>query len=652
MTKTLLITIILLTFSTTFAQNTINNLLSKLKIATPEEKIQIYNKLCWKLRSDNPDSAIFYGEKAIALAKKLNKQNYIPESYNFLGVVYRNKGQYIKALTYYNDALKLAQILKDSAEIAYSYNNIGGIYRILGNGILALENTLKALKYFESQKNESGIAFSTINLGIIYFNEKDYVNALKYLKYTLKIREKLGYKKGIALTLNQIAIVYYALKKYNKSLQYYNELSKLYKKIGDKKGIASTLEGYSDISYYQHFYYKALQSLKKSLAINKEIENKAGVYRNLLKLGIIYAKLNMVKTAFEKINEAKKIGRELNSLQFLLYEYKYLSEFYEAIGKYKLALKNYKSYSSLRDSIYSKENLQMIANIQTGYELEKKGKENQILEKENQVRITERNYLIAITVLVLFLIAILSYRYRTNKKLNKKLFEANLTKDKFLSILAHDLKNPFNTTLGYLQILLEDFDDLDTPGKYELIKNTYESSQRNLALLENLLSWARAQGDRIEFLPKLIDIRQVTNEIISIFKQSAKNKQIKLKNNITVKIYAFADEQMVKTILRNLINNAIKFTHNGGSVSISCESMKDQIKICASDTGVGIAQEDIEKIFKIDVKHSTLGTANEIGTGLGLILCKEFIEINSGKLTIESTQNKGSIFSFTLPANS
>ena len=109
---------------------------------------------------------------------------------------------------------------------------------------------------------------------------------------------------------------------------------------------------------------------------------------------------------------------------------------------------------------------------------------------------------------------------------------------------------------------------------------------------------------------------------------------------------------MVKTILRNLINNAIKFTHNGGSVSISCESMKDQIKICASDTGVGIAQEDIEKIFKIDVKHSTLGTANEIGTGLGLILCKEFIEINSGKLTIESTQNKGSIFSFTLPANS
>ena len=132
-------------------------------------------------------------------------------------------------------------------------------------------------------------------------------------------------------------------------------------------------------------------------------------------------------------------------------------------------------------------------------------------------------------------------------------------------------------------------------------------------------------------------------------KQSAINKQIKLKNNITVKIYAFADEQMVKTILRNLINNAVKFTHKGGIVSISCKRIKDQIKISVSDTGVGIAPEDIEKIFKIDVKHSTLGTANEIGTGLGLILCKEFIEINSGKLTIESTQNKGSTFSFTLP---
>lgn len=243
-------------------------------------------------------------------------------------------------------------------------------------------------------------------------------------------------------------------------------------------------------------------------------------------------------------------------------------------------------------------------------------------------------------------------RVRTHldlREAQKNLREANATKDKFFSIIAHDLKNPFNALLGLSKLLLQNFDIFDDEKKMHFIQGIFQSSEQGYKLLENLLDWSRMQTGKINWTPSEIDLCTYAFENISLLKTGAENKNISLYSDISKDTIIYADANMVTMIIRNLVSNAIKFTHEGGEVKISSETKGNEEEITISDTGVGIRPETIEKLFRIDNHHSTLGTANEQGTGLGLILCREFIEKNGGKIWIESEVGKGSEFKFTLP---
>ena len=234
-------------------------------------------------------------------------------------------------------------------------------------------------------------------------------------------------------------------------------------------------------------------------------------------------------------------------------------------------------------------------------------------------------------------------------KSEQRLRELNATKDKFFSIIAHDLKNPFNDLMGFTQLLALNIDKYDKNKISQFVKIIHQSSKLAYNLLENLLDWSSSQTGTLKFNPEKILINDLVTENIDLLESTAKNKNIKIDSELSTDIFVVADKNMVRTIIRNLISNSIKYTNQGGFVKIRNSYKKDFCEISVSDNGIGIRKENINKIFKIDESHSTLGTEKETGTGLGLLLCKEFVTKNKGKLTVKSEPDKGSRFSFTLP---
>ncbi|MCD4790947.1 MAG: tetratricopeptide repeat protein [Bacteroidales bacterium] len=231
----------------------------------------------------------------------------------------------------------------------------------------------------------------------------------------------------------------------------------------------------------------------------------------------------------------------------------------------------------------------------------------------------------------------------------EKLREANAMKDKFFSIIAHDLKNPFNAIMGFSNLLYEAYDNIDEKQRKIFIKNICEASESTFKLLQNLLEWSRTQTENIDYNPEIIDISVLVNENITVLKSSAINKGIKVNTTVTYNTTAFADENMIKAVIRNLLSNAIKFAKPGGKIEITAENTDNTVEVCVADMGIGIEEKNLNKLFRIDDQFKTIGTANEQGTGLGLILCKEFVERNTGKIWAESELGIGSKFKFTLP---
>ena len=227
--------------------------------------------------------------------------------------------------------------------------------------------------------------------------------------------------------------------------------------------------------------------------------------------------------------------------------------------------------------------------------------------------------------------------------------EANANKDKFFSIVAHDLKSPFVGLLGITEMLDSDYDDFEEKERREFIHSLYEISKNTFELLEGLLEWARAKQGRMEFSPKEFDFFKLTDSLTNLLKANAFKKEIKLINSVDINSLVYGDRDMISTVLRNLLANAIKFTPQNGIVEVKAEIENKLLKVTVEDSGIGMTQQSQEKLFRIDVNHTTLGTNQEKGTGLGLILCIELIDNHKTEIWVESELGIGSKFIFTLP---
>ncbi|PKP10024.1 MAG: hypothetical protein CVU09_08960 [Bacteroidetes bacterium HGW-Bacteroidetes-4] len=231
----------------------------------------------------------------------------------------------------------------------------------------------------------------------------------------------------------------------------------------------------------------------------------------------------------------------------------------------------------------------------------------------------------------------------------KQLHELNATKDKFFSIIAHDLKNPFFSIMGFSKILLEKYEQLEAGKTKAYLKAIDESANQAYELLENLLTWAQSQRGHIEFNPDFFELKHLIDRNIRFLKETAEKKKISIESLVVENQKVYADQNMLNTIVRNLLANAIKFTYPGGQITINLISHSDYHEISVSDTGMGMSPETVSKLFKASTKSTVAGTQNERGTGLGLLICKEFVERHGGSIRAESETNIGSTFYFTLP---
>ncbi len=235
------------------------------------------------------------------------------------------------------------------------------------------------------------------------------------------------------------------------------------------------------------------------------------------------------------------------------------------------------------------------------------------------------------------------------KKVEEKLLELNSSKDKFFSIIGHDLKNPLNALIGYSEILVSDYNELNDSERLEMITSFQSISKNVVALLQNLLQWSRVQTGRIEYYPELIRITGMISDIIDLFAVNATRKNITISHDIEHNLNLFADKNMLDTVIRNLISNAIKFTPKNGSIRVCAERRDSHTYISVKDSGVGMDEGKLEELFQIDKNVSTPGTEREEGTGLGLILSKELVEKNKGTIEVKSRLGEGTEFILTFP---
>jgi signal transduction histidine kinase len=360
-----------------------------------------------------------------------------------------------------------------------------------------------------------------------------------------------------------------------------------------------------------------------------------------------------------------------------------LYDYYKNNNNYRLALLYFTTFKNIEDSIIAEENSRKVMEIQMNYEISRKDQQIQsienkmlVLEQEKEIQALELNrkqsmiYFFLFASFLLLIIGILFFQqYRLKRRnsiilqekiavseeSNRKLLKSeqefrklNATKDKFFSIIAHDMKNSLLGIISISRIFSRDFNKLQEKELREFSTMIYTGSRQLFSLLENLLQWARSQTGSLKFRPVDFTLNDVVNKNLHLLKTNAEEKGLEIILKIDENIKVYADPDMVTLILRNLISNAIKFTRQG-NITVSALTSDEIVEVSITDTGVGMNSEDRQRLFRIDQHFSTRGTAQEEGTGLGLILCQEFVLKNNGKIWAESEPGKGTSFKFTLP---
>ena len=605
--------------------------------------------------------------KAADLYIKSGFSNNLGEAYRLIASYYTTfEKKFDLAFEYINKALDIASKMEDSSRIATYLTHKGFIYNVMGNKKKNLEYDLKALNIRENLGYKIGIGSSQINVGQDYLMLNEYDNAEKYLLEGLKITQKSDikfYTKKAYLLLNEL----YKLKQnYPKALHY----------------LELALKMTDTINYQEKLHQLSVIKIENELRrkekeINQLQENKNSSFIKMYSVIVIF--VLFIAFLFIYLNYTKKKDNKILRKQ--------REELRESEEKYRIIFENTGAATLLIDenTIITMVNSEFEkVSEYTKEEIEGKRKWTEFVLKEDlpkmieyhnlrrqkpdaviegyEFRCLDRHGKIRYCYLKgglipessFSLISFLDITERKNAEIALKgseisLKELNATKDKFFSLIAHDLKSPLGNFRNILEIMLQDYESLNETEKKDMIVEMNKSSKNIYNLLDNLLNWASSQSGRIKFNPEYNDINDVIRKPVFMLSALAEKKNISIVTDLKVKNDVFIDLNMINTVIRNLITNAIKFTNVSGLIKLTSNEIDDMIEVTISDNGVGMSQEKLANLFRIDVNQSTLGTANEKGTGLGLILCKEFIEKHGGNIWAESEIGNGSTFKFVLP---
>ncbi|MCE7863164.1 MAG: hypothetical protein DYG99_06450 [Bacteroidetes bacterium CHB5] len=550
----------------------------------------------------------------------------IAETLNFLGNDYSDLGKYDEAYYYFTQSYRVARAIDDSLKMTVSIYNIGTVLTELGQYDLALDHFDVATRISEAVGDLDGLPYNQDAVGDVFLRKKDFVKAEENLTRALKNTRARKITVLEPRVLKHLARLYLATNQFEKALAAYDSAARIYRSTNNEFGVAEVDLGISEVLIEQGLLDEAQKKIESSLLTAKSFN-------------------------------AYKMSIDCN---------KHLSALAERKGDFKAALDYHKTYKQLEDYLFSQDMIERIFQDQLRFQTENKDLEIATLSKATSDQLREikreeflRNILVvvvALTIVLLFTVyrsgqrrikinkLLLEHQEEINKR-KEELEQLNQVKDKFFSIISHDLRSPINALLGILNLM--DGDNITREEFATLTKELRTQFNHTRTLINNLLDWALLQMDKLKIQPEKIELSALVTENFNLL-LSLNLKEMKLINNVPPNTYVWSDLNMLNLILRNLILNAIKFSKAGANIEIFTTEKNDWVTIAVRDFGVGIQPEVQRILFEKTMGYSTRGTANEKGTGLGLILCKEFVEKNGGTIWLESQVGVGSTFYFTL----
>ena len=668
----------LMCFTNTLAQ--ISNNITLLPDSTNAEKLN--NKLKYYILENNSDSIFYYYNKSIDFTKEKNLKPFEAQANYYLGIYYHRNKLSNESTEYLDKAIAIYNETKDTFHLIECLNQKVVCLSASASHTEATKTTQTIMDYYDHYTNESQKNITIINAGINYFRAEDYPKAAESFKKSLSMAIALADTKQIQSTAINLGSAYTMLNKYD-SAKFYYKTAYFHTSLNDSTNKAVYFHNIGFINIEEKNYNEALINLQKALNIRQKLNTKKTADTYAL-IGKLYNRKGDKDIAISYYYRAYKTIIGTNDLNGIKSTSLKLANLYNNIGNYKNASIYYQEHIKYSDSINNINDKATIESLNKKMELNEKAKENKLLESENKLQelqlLSKKQtiYLLtALTSLVGLILIGLLIRIKNNKRHNiilssknrriteqkeelestiselnktiKYLEIANATKEKFFSIIAHDLRNPFGAIREASEILNNKSIPIDEETKDLLINELHKSSENTYKLLENLLNWARSQQNAIKLEFSYHDITEIIDVSTEPYIPNAKEKNIAINTKNVSHYNLKIDKNTIQTIIGNIINNAIKFTPHNGKIDIETSFFNDYFSVSITDNGVGMNSTQLNNLFKIEKSQSTPGTNNEAGTGLGLILCHEFIKLNGGQIRAESQVGQGTRFNIDIP---
>lgn len=579
---------------------------------------------------------------------------------NLLGTAYRYQSQYAKAINTYNNGLALVDSLKNQRTYMAITTNKAAIYEALGNMSKAVATYQDGINFAEAIKDSSFLATALNNLGNLYFEEENFKEAQTYLKEAIAISESRKLYTTLFRATHNLASTERDLGNYDKARELFQQAWALHQKIRPNSPPIQLLYNMGMYHLRISELEEAEEHFRESLTHSQKAGIPPGLFYNSIGLGDVALARENYASAINFYNDALDIARKVGAPPFRVTATQKLYEAYKEKGNFEQALTFHELSQQVSDSLTEAQQDKQLALAETELGLRQQQKINQLLQekqKQQEARITIQNWLIAASVAVILAILISLYLfYRSNadkQRINEELQaqrnqlqELNRVKDKMLAIISHDLRSPLASMQGMLYMLREE--GLSKEEIKEMASHLEMSVNQNLSMMDNLLAWAQEQMSGLELDLEPVVIRDIVEAVFENCEFRARHKGIILKNEVTSELKVKADPNLLNLILRNLISNSIKFSKEGDEVTVRAKEYNGEVLFEVIDTGIGIPKQNQDSLFGLN-NHSRTGTKNEKGSGLGLQLCKEFIEKQEGEINIDSTEGVGTTIKFSLP---
>lgn len=620
----------------------------------------------------DPATALLQAEQALRLATvRGGASTDAAAAHVAIGAAYQAQRHYDHALASFRRALKLYRSLQDVPGRARVLRHLGQALHLQGDTGQARNSYLEALRLAQETRDLTATALTYTRIAELYESQRLWARALASHERAYASWQQTGDQAGQTASLTAMGASHHQLRHYSRALYYLRQALADAQKLNDStrtsQALTSTGQVYDELGNYE----EALGYYARALRFMPAATPPAQRATALHVLATTHDSLGNWSDAIRALREAVPLAERGGSRVQLSSLYKALADDYRRKDDYQNALEALSRYSALQDDVFAEQRSAQVAELQTRYETEKKEREIQLLTKGRQMQEANlqrqkllRNAL-AIGALLLLLTVGALYRsrrqqaranrllQRKNRAINRQkeeLRRLNQTKDTLFSVISHDLRSPLSSLYSLFTLM-----NMGTVPPDRLAAHTQRLTRTldvTLRLLDNLLNWSAGQMQSNKVRPEKLPLETFTEEALALLASDAERKSIQMTSQVPSPCLVRADPNMVRLVLRNLVGNAIKFTPQGGSILVAARRLEHEgaWEVSVTDTGVGIAPEDHGKVLGQDGHHTTLGTAQEKGAGLGLRLCKEFVERNGGRLSFSSRVGKGTTFWFTLPA--